>query len=254
MKNKILIFDIENSPNLSYVWGRYEQNVIADEREWNMLSFAYRWLGDRKVKAFSLPDFPGYKKDRNNDTALIMELWNLLDEADIVIGHNVDRFDVRKTNARFLSAGLTPPSPYKTVDTYKLAKKYFFLNSNKLTDLATYLGVGKKVETGGFDLWLGCMSGDKKSWKKMVEYNKHDVELTEKVYLKLRPWMNTSPNQNLYQGTTHSCPICGQDSLQKRGWAYTRVNKYQRYQCVGDKGCGGWSTGERIEIDKVTVK
>ena len=36
-KAKILYYDIETAPNLSYVWGQYEQNVIAHVSEWHML-------------------------------------------------------------------------------------------------------------------------------------------------------------------------------------------------------------------------
>lgn len=250
-KAKILLFDIENSPNISYTWGKYEQDVIAFKQEWHMLSFAYKWLGDKSVKTSSLPDFKKYKKDKTDDIELIKVLWKLLNEADIIIGHNVDRFDIRKTNARFLANNLPPPSPYKTIDTLKVARNKFFLNSNKLGDLSKVLGLGKKVETGGFSLWLDCMVGKISAWKKMTKYNKQDVELLEKIYLKLRPWMTNVPNINVYQGTTHSCPTCGHGELQKRGYGYTKTQKYQKYQCLG---CHGWSSGERIEINKVIIK
>lgn len=242
----IVTIDIENSPNLAYVWGKYEQNVIAFEREWNMLSFAYKWFGEKKVKSYSLPDFKGYGKDKHNDTYLVAKLWEVLDEADIVIGHNVDRFDIRKTNARFLAAGMEPPSSYQTIDTYKIAKKYFFLNSNKLSDLSKYLGIGEKLSTGGFDLWLGCMVGDKKSWRSMVKYNKQDVLLTEKVYLKLRAWINPHPNLNVVDERLGACPTCTSTKLQKRGFSFTRVSKIQRFQCTS---CGAWSRGKPIRTN-----
>lgn len=245
-KTKIVTLDIENSPNLSYVWGRYEQNVLADERNWNMLSFAYKWLGEGKVKSYSLPDFKIYKKDKNDDTELIKALWGIFDEADVIVGHNVDRFDIRKTNARFLAAGLNPPSPYKTVDTYKIAKKYFFLNSNKLTDISKYLGLGEKLQTGGFDLWLGCMAGKTASWRTMVKYNKQDVALTEKVYLKLLGWMTNHPNVNIVDEVEGACPNCGKKHLQKRGFSITRVSKKQRFHC---QDCGAWSTGKAIRTN-----
>lgn len=244
---RILFLDIESSPNLSYTWGKYEQNVIAFEREWNILSFAYKWSGDKTVRVFSLPDFPLYKKEPFNDKQLIIKLFDLLNNADVVVGHNIDRFDLRKINARFLKHKMQPPSPYKTVDTLKLSRKYFALNSNKLNDISEYMGLGSKEDTGGFTLWLSCMSGIKSAWRTMVKYNKQDVVLLEKVYLYLRAWHTGNPNQNLYQGSTHKCPACGGDT-QKRGLMYTRVGKYQRHQC---KSCGSWSKGEKIKSDKV---
>ena len=38
-------------------------------------------------------------KDKMNDFEICKELWKLLDEADVVIGHNGDAFDIKKTNA-----------------------------------------------------------------------------------------------------------------------------------------------------------
>lgn len=248
---KILLFDEENSPNLSWTWGAYEQNTLGMVQEWYMLSFAYKWLGDRTIKAYSLPDFKGYKKDKTNDKELVTELWKLLDEAEIVVGHNSDRFDIRKANARFLEHGLAPPSPYKTVDTLKLARKHFMFNTNKLNDICERLGVGSKLKTGGFGLWLGCMSGDKKSWKQMVKYNKQDVELLEGVYNKLKPWSNNHPNVALLDNKTNSCPICGSDKIQRRGYSITKTNKFQRIQC---QSCSGWSRARLPEkIDKLEV-
>lgn len=244
-KTKILLFDIETSPNLSYTWqGMYEQNVIDFQKEWYMLSFAYKWLGDQTVKCFSLPDFKSYKKDKTDDKELLKELWMLLDEAEVVVGHNSNEFDIRKTNARFLANGMTSPSPYKTVDTLKEARKHFFFNSNKLTHLTEHLGIGEKVETGGFGLWLECMSGNMKAWKKMIKYNKHDVILLEKLYLVLRPWITNHPNRALMDSKERACPTCSSHEVIKQGFIYTRVGKFQRWQC---KQCGAWAQSRKEE-------
>ena len=243
---KILLFDIETAPNLAYVWGKYEQNAIAFESEWYMLSFAWKWSGDKKVQARSLPDYRGYNKNPMDDSAMLKDLHSLFDEADVIVAHNGDQFDIKKTNARFIINGLHPPAPYKTIDTKKVAKKYFNFTSNSLNDLGQNLNLGKKLPTGGFDLWLGCMQGDQKSWDKMVKYNKMDVELLEKVYETMKPWMTNHPHVGLYQGKACACPNCGGEDLQKRGFSYTRTGKYQRLQCLD---CSAWSQqrkGEKV--------
>jgi predicted RNA-binding Zn-ribbon protein involved in translation (DUF1610 family) len=171
-------------------------------------------------------------------------LIKLFDEADIIIGHNCSDFDIKKTNARAFINGLNPPSPYKIVDTKTQAKRIFKLDSNSLSDISRQLGLGHKDDTGGFDLWLGCMSGETTAWRNMVRYNKQDVNLLEKVYLKMRPWMPSHPNVTIYQGTTYGCPACGSTKLQRRGFGITSVRKVQRYQCTD---CGKWSTGESIK-------
>ena len=52
-KIRIGVVDIETFPNRAYVWGKYEQDVIAFEREGFLASFAYKTLGEKKVYAYS---------------------------------------------------------------------------------------------------------------------------------------------------------------------------------------------------------
>ncbi len=242
-KPRILLYDIETMANRSYVWGKYEQDVIAVDRHWFMLSFAWKWLGETTTHVLSLPDFKGYKPGSDNDAALVTELWKLFDEADVIIAHNGNDFDNKKATARFIKWGLVPPTPYKQVDTKLIAKRYFRFDSNKLDDLGDYFGIGRKINTGGFALWLGCDAGDKSSWAKMCRYNKQDVVLLEKVYLRMLPFVTNHPNMNLLLGTTHNCPNCGGCKLQKRGVQHTRTSSCQRYQCID---CFAWSSGEKI--------
>ena len=249
MEAKILLIDIETSPNVAYVWGKWEQNVIDFEKEWRIICFSAKWLdGSHTTKC--LADYKGHKT-WDDDEALVKDLWKLCDEADVIIAHNGDSFDIKKMNARFTAYGLQPPSPYKTIDTKKVAKKYFAFNSNSLNDLGKHLGLGKKVETGGFELWLGCMRGDAKAWSKMKRYNKRDVVLLEKIYLHLRPWMKTHPNVS---GSLRSCPRCSGSRIQSRGY---QVNSngiiYRRYHC---QKCGGWSKerqGEGARSELTTI-
>lgn len=236
-KAKILMFDIETSPILGWVWGLWEQNVIRVHKPWYMLSYAYKWLGDKTTKVQALPDFPLFEEDMENDYELTKSLWNLLDECDATIAHNGRQFDVKKANARFAVHGMPPPSPYAIIDTRAVAKRYFRFDSNALDDLGEYFGLGKKVKHEGIDMWLDAMKGDKRAWRNMKKYNKGDVDLMEKVYLHMRPWMVDHPNFNLLNGTTQCCPNCGGSNLQRRGYRLTRVSRYQRYQC---QDCGAW--------------
>lgn len=245
-KPKIVFIDIETSPSLGWVWGVWEQNVLEVEQDWFMLSFAVKW-NDSKTKVYALPDYRGYKKNKTNDRLLVLELWNILNSADIVVAHNADAFDIKKANARFLVHGLQPPAPYKTVDTLKLARSKFKFDSNRLDDLARYLGIGRKLATHGKKTWLGCMEGDEKSWRTMVRYNKQDVDLLYELYMRLRPWATNHPNLGLIKDRPNTCPICGSiGKMQARGYLYTRTSKRRRYQCTH---CGGWSTGEPIKTE-----
>jgi len=243
-KPKILIFDIETSPNLSYTWGKYDQNVIEFKEEWYMLSFAYKWLGEKKVHGFKLNDFSLYKKDKTNDLELCNKLWELLDSADIVIGHNSISFDIRKLNARFLYHSFKPFSDVKNIDTYRIAKQYFKFNENGLNALGQHLKLGEKIPHTGFKLWKQCMSGDKKAWNLMMKYNKGDVRLTEKLYMRFLPYIKNHPNYGLYLNKQFACPNCGENKLQKNGFYMTRISKFQRYRCME---CGASSSSRFSE-------
>ena len=226
---KILLYDIETAPNLGYIWGKYEQDVIDYTKEWHILCFAYKWLGESKIHSFALPDFKC-----KDDKMVVKELWKLFDEADILIAHNGNRFDQKKVTARFIYHKLSPPSPYKSVDTLQAIKRVASFNSHKLDDLGKLLGEGKKIKTD-FGLWLGCMNNDEKAWKKMIAYNKQDVKLLERIYLRILPYIKSHPNLSSDEAI---CPRCGSKEINFRGYASTITNKYRRFVC---KKCGGWS-------------
>lgn len=249
-KARVLLYDIETTPNLAYVWGKWQQDVIAYEQEWHILCFAYKWLGESKTHVVALPDFPLYKKDKSNDIEVVKKLKELFDEADVVIAHNGDSFDQKKTHARFMVHKLGPPSPYRQIDTKKVARKYANFNSNKLSDLGRVLGVGDKMETGGFSLWLGCMNGVQAAWKTMKRYNKQDVVLLEQIYLELRPWISPHPAMNLMEGKLDACPNCGGTSLHKNGTYYNRVSKVQVWKC---NDCGAHPKSRMVTAVKEHV-
>ncbi len=227
----VYLIDIETSPNLGYTWGKYEQTVIRYASEWQLLSIAYKELGKGKTHYIARPDF----KDKT-DKSLAKAAWKILDEADVIIAHNGDRFDIRKLRAKFIEHGMAPPSPIKSIDTRKIARSQFMFNSNSLNDLAFTLKLGKKMQTGGFDLWLGCMAGDAKAWRKMIAYNKQDVILLEKVYQRLKSWYPNHPNLALYADVP-GCPVCSSTNVQRRGYNVMKMRKNMRPHC---QSCSHW--------------
>lgn len=231
-KPRILFFDIESSPLLGYAFGLYETNIVHVIRTSHLLSFAWKWSDEKTIHVHSLPDYPLYKKDPYDDTELLKDLHALMESADIEAAHNGDRFDIKMVNARFIEKGLPAIYKQQSIDTLKLAKKRFKFTSNKLTDLARYAGIGSKKETGGIQLWVDCLNGDKKAWKKMCSYNKHDVYLLEKIYYWLEPWSELGYNLNAYNDTSWSCPRCNSSDIRKKSsFRFTQNGKYQRYVC-----------------------
>ena len=241
---RILLFDVETLPNQGFTWGLYDQNVIQFTQQTCLATFAYKWLNDKKVYARALCDYKGYKADSYDDTKLVADVWKLMDEADIIVAHNGDQFDIKVCQARFIFHKLSPPRPFKTIDTKKAVKKVARFNSNKLDDLSSLLENEKKIKTD-FELWRGCISGDRSSWAQMVKYNKKDVLLLEKLYLRLRPWISNHPNFTVLAGTLNRiCPKCGSQSLRYWGFSVTQGRRYRRLQC---KECGGWAREVKCE-------
>lgn len=239
-KPRVLLYDLETSPYVGFTWGKWEQNVIQFVSERQIISFAWKWLGEKDVHVCSLPDFKGYKKDPKNNKELVRKLHSLFEEADINVGHNVVEFDDKVSNTDFLLHGLPPPPPHKCVDTLKVLRSKFAFSSNKLDDACGRLNLGRKVKHAGFEMWLGCLNGDPKSWAMLREYNKGDVLLLEKLYLKLRPWMTNHPSMIPTDRAIFSCPRCESKNLHCRGWVRTLPGDKQRLQC---QDCGTWSTG-----------
>lgn len=236
---KVLIFDIETSPILAYVWGLWENNVALNQinTDWFVLSWSAKWLGDSADKVMYMDQ----RNERNleNDKKILKAIWNLLDEADIVITQNGKKFDVKKLNARFIINGFQPPSSFKHIDTLVIAKKHFAFTSNKLEYMSEKLCVKYKKlkhnKFSGFELWKQCvLFNNIEAWKEMEIYNKYDVLALEELYYKISPW-DSSINFNLYTDSEDYFCKCGSQRLIKKGYAYTAASKFQRYKC---KDCG----------------
>lgn len=242
---RILVYDIETSYAVgAYFGGLFEVNILKVLRYPHMLTVSWKWLGEDKVHVMSLRDFPLYKKDRFNDKEMVTKLRDLFDEADIIVAHNGNSFDQKWAYARFFVHGITPPSPSKYIDTKVVAKNKFKLVSNKLEEIATVLGIGHKIKTDK-DLWLDIIERDSdEAWKKMCRYNKMDVILLEKVYLRMRPYMTNHPNMNMLSGEACTCPNCQSNKLHKRGYQRSNTALYQRLQC---QDCGAWSRARTAE-------
>lgn len=245
---KILLYDLETSYLITREkkWSLYAENPISREivEDMQILCYAYKWLGEDKVTVVSQDDFPNYVPGVNNDFMVVADLWQRFMEADIIIAHNGDQFDQKKTQARMAIHGFDPPSNYFQIDTKKVAKRYFGFSSNALADLARALGLEAKSDAGGIRTWDGCLAGDQKSWNHMKKYNKQDVKVLEEVYLKLRPWMVNHPNIGLIDNNDPDrCENCGGSNLIRRGTRWTNRRQYQRLRCE----CGHWQKGGLIK-------
>lgn len=246
---KILVFDIETSPLEAYVFQtqvwKAQVNDEAVISDWFMLTWAAKWLYDDEILSAKLTPKEAVKE---NDKRIVKELWNLFNEADIIIAHNGGKFDIPNMNTRFLVNGLKPPKPYQTIDTLLVARKQFGFTHNGLNALAKTLGLKTKLDTD-FNLWKRAKSGEDKALAEMEEYNKGDVRLLEEVYLQLRPWIKSHPNIGLYMlsdGTV--CPNCGSKEIDwlKDTYYYTQTMRYPVFRCE----CGAHGRSRKAVISR----
>jgi uncharacterized protein YprB with RNaseH-like and TPR domain len=180
---KILMLDIETTPMQVYTWGLWDQNIGINQiiKNTEMMCFGAKWQGKKKV-TFKSVHHDGKK-------AMLEELHRMMEEADILVGWNSAAFDHKHIKREFLEAGMEPPSIVKDLDLMSVVKANFKFPSNKLDYVAQTLGVGAKVKHSGFDLWIGCMEGNSKSWSEMKRYQIQDVNLLEELYQVLLPWL-----------------------------------------------------------------
>lgn len=234
---KILFWDLETSHNIVAAFQLRNQDWISPENiiaERFIISGAWKWYGQSTVHAASLLDYP----DVHSDELLVQHLRATLMQADVIVAHNGDKFDLKYVKTRMLKHGLPPMPPILSIDTLKVAREHFMFNANRLDYLGEFLGLGRKKSTKP-GLWLRALQRDPVAIREMVAYNKQDVVLLEKVFLKLVPYMSNQITRQLFGVTDTHCPriTCGSANLRKEGLHRAATQIYQRYSC---NSCGGW--------------
>jgi len=241
MSARILTLDIETSPHKAYAFGVWQENILPAKiiEPTRMLTWAAKFKGERTTYY-----------DTYRSPLYLEGLSDLLNEADIIVHYNGDKFDMPHINREFIEAGIAPPRPCPTIDLLKVVRKRFKFPHNRLDYVCGVLLDEHKLETGGFELWPAFMGGDLKAQRVMERYNKRDVRLTERLYTHLREWILNHP----YGGSTHEvddasvtyeCPACGSTNTTKERPRRTRCYSIRVVRC---SDCGSWSDGRRKKI------
>jgi len=250
---KVLVWDVETAPMLGFVWQAKTDWVSSRmlQHEVFLLSWAAKWVGDRKVISARVT---GEEAVAQDDSRIVAELIDLIRQADILVAHNGNRFDVKVLAGRALLNQQEPLGHIHTIDTLQLAKGSFRLSHNSLDHLARRLGVPTKLGTS-FDLWRSCYYGDEKALAKMDRYCRRDVRVLEDVYEKMKPYVKGLPRlQVADHDMEHACPHCGGENLQRRGHANTNAGTYQRWQCQDCSRWGRSRTGDKARFTTVPLR
>jgi DNA polymerase elongation subunit (family B) len=228
---KVLTLDIETSPALAYVWQLFDVTVSVSQivEPSRVLCYAGKWLGDKRTTCVS--EFHDGKK------VMVQTMWDMLNEADIVVGYNHVRFDIPHMNREFMLAGLVPPSPVQHIDLLMVMRRNFKMMSNKLGYVTEAVRLDTKLDTGGQALWNSVMQNDPKAWDKFRRYNIQDVVITEQLFTLLAPWIK-SPHAGLWTGDMSSCYACGSTRLVAHGVTRSKTMAWPLTQCAD---CGAWN-------------
>lgn len=241
-KLKILTADVECTPMTVKTYSLKVNGYISPKAivsDWNLLGAAWKWLGEDRCPAISVSH-----RDTSNDYEVVGALHNVISEADMIIGHNFDKFDLKKFNTRCLKHGIPPVPPKRIYDTLKKSRKYFDLPSHSLYYVCKFLGLDPKDEAPD---WDKVMAGDVEEIRKMRTYNRQDVISNEQLYLKIRAFDHQHPDLNGFHPIrdtlgekVHVCPNCLSPNLRNDSPVYNKRGKLVRYlyQCLD---CNRWS-------------
>lgn len=236
---KVLIYDIETTPLLTYVWRLGEQviyhhQLVKPWDKYNIICISYMWDTDIKAKTIHWD----YKKQ--DSAKVVREFDKIIKKADIALGKNSDRFDVKHINAQRLIHNL-PPLPQwmdYTDDVEKQIRKHFILPSYGLDYISKEFGMGGKVKMD-FQDWVDILEKkNKKSFQKMCYYNRKDVEDTKAIWNKIKPYIKPKFNMSVFYGDIR-CTNCGGQNVRKDGTRIKNQSTYQELYCKDHYGYAG---------------
>jgi len=234
---KVLFIDIETFPGQYYAYDPRSEYLRKDQqiKDVAMRSWCAKWLGEDSLIYRDTRN----ESDRRNAAGILPELWELMDQAHIIIAQNGNKFDIPKIQGWFMFYSIKdrhPPSPFKKVDTKLICKKHFGLTYNSLEHMCDFFGVEHRKQKHdkfpGLELPNQCEAGNLEAWAENEEYNKNDVLCLEDVWKVMRAW-DSSLNANLFTASKVSVcnvPGCG-GSYTKNGHYPTTTGNYQRYAC-----------------------
>lgn len=208
--------------------------------EWpRTICAAWKWAGAKRVEFTS--------EWADGPDAMFKRCWDAYDHADIVVGHNIDGFDTKHLNEAWWEAGLGAPSPYRSVDTLKVARAKLGAESKTLQSLLTRIGLQGKTDKYNVQMARQACAGHTPSQRRLRGYNVGDIHATEALYDALKGWNPSHPHMGLYSGEERSCYQCGSTDLVATGQtSKTPRTAYANFRCAD---CGAMSrNGHRKTI------
>lgn len=269
---KVLIYDIETTPLLTEVFRlgkqvlRHTQLLGGYFSRTHIISISYTWAGTKKVYNLN------WGNSLEDEESMIREFSKVLEEADIVIGKNNQRFDDKHIMTQQMWYGHDSMTDLldKSEDLEKQIRRYFALPSYSLDYITQQLGSGSKDHMDFAD-WHYCLAGrllnlmpfhledleelclilfgegstvvnnkSKAAFNKMCKYNSKDVIITANSWEYLKKYFKLKHNYNKGAAAL-ACPECGSKNIVKNGTILTATSVKQRWKCLDHNGHAGYT-------------
>ena len=248
VRNRILILDVErlDGITLQHWWDRgdLKNRYVHYEtvaRQPRTTIVCAKWYDRPDVIRLAEWDKGGRKK-------FLREVHRLMEQADIIVGHNIDNSDVPWLMGDLhIEAGLPPLPPFKTVDTLKVLRRNFKSGAPfKGLDAFCQI-VGIPAKTDKYDrLAMERAVTDKsvEDRERLTDYCAGDVIATQGLYDWARPYIKNHPALFLDgKDKLTTCHRCGHDTEPTPKRYVANIMSYSMRKCGT---CLGYS---RISVE-----
>lgn len=251
---RILILDIERMKGQATVefWdlGDFKNRRIHadDVTLWpRTICAAWQWYDSKRVE-FAAEWEPGGRE------GMLERTWDAYDRADVVVGHNLAGFDTKKLATEWWLMGLPKPSPFATVDTLKVARQQFGMESNTLDAICKRAGLVAKTDRYDIEVARAALAGHKPSQRRIKAYNVGDIPATRGVYDAVRGWIPNHPHITIAEDIDDiTCNECGSRELAANGTTTGPSGRivYKLWRC-GDCGANVKDTRQHARTARTT--
>jgi hypothetical protein len=254
VRNRILILDVERLPGITEQrwWDRgdlknryvHHETVIREPRTTIVCA---KWYSEPNVIRLA-------EWDKGGRGTFLRRVHRLMSEADIIVGHNVDKADVPWLQGDFHLPRIghkhrpdlpTLPEP-KTVDTLKVLRRKFGSGApfKSLDAVLKILGHAGKTDTYDREAMERAVAGSTEDRERLTDYCEGDVLATQWLYDWERPHIKNHPVLFIDgQDKLTSCNRCGHSTEPIAKRYVANVLTYSMRKCVE---CSAYS---RISIE-----
>ena len=184
-----------------------------------------------KPLLLSIQNTDAFKKNAWDDSDLVAEARERLEQSDGWVFHFGEYFDIPFFNTRCLLNGIEPLSKKQFVDTWRVSKKKLKLTNNRLATLAETLDLEDQKMHVSPKIWGKAMAGHIPSLEMIGTRCISDVVILKQAYEKLPEYIDTGINMALFNPEGVCCPHCGHEDYKFNGYHFTPVGKYRRFAC-----------------------